>query len=79
MREKAVLVATEIYEQLMVEYGGEPPKPWTKVRAEMKADNATADLVEFLPKRLDKAVRRNRKERLLRGRPDSRLSGSRGL
>jgi len=76
MTEKAVLAATDVYEQLLVEYGDEPSQPWSKVRAAMKADNATADLVEFLPKDLGRAVRSQRKGRLVKGRPRNRPARS---
>ena len=76
MTEKAVLVAADTYDRLLADSGGDLTQPWAKVKAAMAGDKATKDLVEFLPKRLDLAIKRERKERLVKGRPRGPLASS---
>lgn len=76
MKEKAILAAVDIYERLLAENGGELSQPWAKVKAAMATDKATREYVAFLPNNLGRAIKRERKERLVHGRPPAHLSGS---
>lgn len=72
MREKAVQAAIAQYTELVAAaeaVGQELTQPWPKVRAAVADNPSTAHLVGHLPGRLDRAVTRSRKARLLRGRP----------